>query len=176
MADRKRFARGRGRAGSPRETSWIGIALTNSSISSIGSVLNSFNAAALAKRPFTIVRTYLEVFMISDQVVASEDQLAGIGIAVVSEEASTIGATAVPTPLDNLSSDLWLLHSLLFGSFTFLDATGFNDVQGVSRTIDSKAMRKVNDDQDVVVVAESDTTLGEGLIMAVGGRFLIKEH
>ncbi len=176
MAHRQ-FARGRGRLGSKRETSWFDIALTFTGIPDAGIILNSLTALELAKRPFTIVRTYLEVKILSDQAIASENQLAGIGLCVVSDQASAIGITAVPTPITDLGSDLWFVHQLVFSSFLFASAVGFVEpAGGISRTIDSRAMRKVNDAEDVLVVAESNLTLGSGLTLMVGGRLLIKEH
>ena len=173
---RKQFSRGRGRLGSERQTSWFPIDITSTTVSSLGSILNSLTAAEQAKRPFTVVRTHLHYEMTSDQTAASENQIAGLGLAVVSDQASGIGNTAVPTPLADLGSDLWFVHELMFGDFLFGDATGFIDPSGVRGRIDSKAMRKVNDDEDIVVVAEADTILGFGLILRVGGRILVKEH
>jgi len=42
-------------------------------------------------------------------------------------------------------------------------------------SIDSKAMRKVNPDQDIMFVGEL-STLSNGYIMVDGGRMLVKLH
>ncbi len=60
-AARRQFTRGRGRAGAPRATSWISLAQTFASISGAGTILNSATAALLASRPFTVIRSHLEV-------------------------------------------------------------------------------------------------------------------
>ena len=171
-----RFTRGRGRLGSKRETSWLPIDVVNTGIGGAGTILNSLTVAEKAKWPFTIIRTHLSIIMTSDQAAASENQIGGIGICVVSDQASAIGITAVPTPLTDLDSDLWLLHQLLFGEFLFGDGTGFTDPTGTFMTLDSKASRKVNDAEDVVIVGEVDLTLGFGASFVTGGRVLIKEH
>ncbi len=150
MADRVRFTRGRGRLGSKRLTSWFPIDVTTTLISASGSLLNSLTVAEKAKRPFTIVRTYLEIQQQSDQSIASETQIGAIGLAVVSDQAVAIGVTAVPTPLTDLDSDLWFLHQLIFGQFLFADATGFQESAAPTMSLDSKAMRKVNDAEDVI--------------------------
>ena len=160
--------------GNRRETSWLDIPVASFSLGTATSVLNaSLTAAELAKRPFTIVRTHLEIFFASDQVAASEIYSAGVGLCVVSDQALAIGVTAVLTPVTDLESDLWLLHKLMFGSFLLGDGTGFIESAGQSISIDSKAMRKVNGDQDVVLTFE---TGGSGMQFIVGGCLLIKEH
>jgi len=172
----RQFTRSRGRLGSKRATLWADIGLSRTAIATGGSVLNSAGASLLAKRPFTIVRVHLEVLMESDQVIASEGQVGAIGMCVVSDQAAAVGVTAVPTPATDAGSDLWFLHRFMFGSFVFGTASGFQDPAGVSASIDSKAMRKVNDDQDVLVVAQQASALSDGFTMLVGGRILIKEN
>ena len=162
--------------GQRRTTSWLDIPLSCVNVAGGGAtIFSSLTTAELAKRPFTIVRTHLEVKFGSDQVAASETQEGAIGICVVSEQASAIGITAVPTPDTDLSSDLWLLNQVMFSEILFADATGFQDTTGVRYSIDSKAMRKVNDDQDIIVVMEL-TGASFGATFCVGGRMLIKEH
>ena len=98
-------------------------------------------------------------------------------MAVVSDQAEAIGVTAVPTPITDMASDLWFVHQLLYNEFTFADATGFEDRGQEQYVIDSKAMRKVEDGEDVVVVGESASGAGTGgFVMAVGGRVLVKLH
>ena len=171
----RQFTRSRGRSGSRRLTSWIGIdPIINVEAGNSVSLTHALNAAALAKRPFTIVRTYLELNLSSDQLSASESQIGAVAIAVVSDQASAIGVTAVPTPITDLASDLFLLHQLLFNEWLVNSAVGFDSVGGRRYSIDSKAMRKVNDDQDIVVTVEAAST-SNGFNLTMGGRMLIKE-
>ena len=83
-----------------------------------------------------------------------------------------IGVTGVPTPITDLGSDLWMLHQIFMGHESSLtdrteDATHYS--------IQSKAMRKVNNDQDFLVVAELSSA-GNGFVLSTGGRVLIKLH
>ncbi len=71
-------------------------------------LLSSLNAAALALRPFTIVRTRGIAHMVSDQVIASETPFGALGFAVVSDQGSAIGVTAVPVPIPDVGSCLFL--------------------------------------------------------------------
>ena len=156
-----------------RLTSWFQFAPTDVTMTaSGGTVIFSLNAAALALRPFTVVRTRFEIQVGSDQAAAIEKQVVGVGIAVVSDQAAAIGVTAVPTPITDIGSDLWFMHQLVYG-----DESSLTDRTRSSTrvSVDSKAMRKVDIGQDLVVVAEISTAAGDsGAIVIVGGRMLVK--
>ena len=160
-----------------RESMWIGITESNTVITiANGAVLvNLASAALLALRPFTIVRTHIQWFLQSDNTGALEEYQTAFGIAVVSEQSSGIGITAIPTPFTDLGSDLWFLHHSNASQFTFVTGAGFDAALGLSMHIDSKAMRKVNDDQDVVFVLEN-SSLSNGTRSLTSGRMLIKLH
>ena len=174
MANRSRVIRRHGSV--VRETNWLSISAVFSTLAASGNaaLLSSLNAAALALRPFTVIRTHLNWQIETDQSAASEVYIGNIGMAVVSDQASAIGITAVPTPATDLDSDLFFLHASTIGSFVLGDATGFQEIPQ-SREIDSKAMRKVNSDQDVVIVAEAGIGVS-GLELRAVGRMLIKLH
>ena len=159
------------RPSSKRLTTWAAINFqTSTHTGSGGTILGSLNAAALALRPFTVVRTYLSYQITSDQAAAAELQAGAIGMCVVSDQAAAIGATAVPTPVVDLGSDLWFLHQAFFG-----DAIRLTDITtpGSRYEINSKAMRKVQGDQDVVIVVGL-SGIGSGFVMLLAGRMLIK--
>ncbi len=99
------------RPGQRRTTSWLDIAIGAQALGAGGAaIIQVMSAGFLAKRPFTVVRTHLEVLFQSDQVAATETQLGAIGLCVVSDQAAAIGITAVPTPDTDLASDLWYLN------------------------------------------------------------------
>ncbi len=166
----------RGVARPKRQTLWFFFAPAANTVSGGSAVLtHSLNAAALALRPFTIVRSRIEIFIRSDQVAATEDQSAALGFAVVSDQASAIGVTAIPTPVTDMGSDLWFVHQNLFGS-EFGDSAGGNGAaRGRGWIVDSKAQRKVEDGQDVIAAVE-DAGLGGGTRIFMAGRVLIKTH
>ncbi len=58
--------------------------------------------------------------------------------------------------------------------FDFADATGFNEPAGSQYEIDSKAMRKVDVDDDLAIVWEM-RNVGGGIIN-MEGRMLIQLH
>jgi len=139
-------------------------------------LMASYNAAALALRPFTIVRTRAVVQWTSDQAAASEDPAGAIGEIIVSEAAAAAGVASLPTPTTEFDAD-WLFYQALMTSFTFADATGFQDVIGQAAfwTIDSKAMRKVGLDETAAIVVEN-TDAAFGAQAKILGRQLVKLH
>jgi len=112
--------------------------------------------------------------MRSDQIAANEDWGAAYGLAVVSDQAVAIGVTAVPTPDTDRGSDLWYVYEETYGHFTFTTGVGYIE-GGASNRYDSKAMRKVEIGQDLVIVAETPSGVNSALITDAG-RFLVKLH
>ena len=156
-----------------RETEWLGFAPQQNTFTGAGgTILGSLNTAALALRPFTVIRQYFELMIHSDQSAALEVQICGFGTCVVSNQASTLGVTAVPTPITDISSDLWMLHQLVFGRE---DSQVDLAHPATHYSIESKAMRKVNGDQDFIVVGELSGA-GNGFVLTNGGRVLVKLH
>ena len=172
MARRREFVRGAAAISQKRLTSWFQFQPVEiQQIGAGGTILFSLNAAALALRPFTIVRTRFELALWSDQAAAIEEQTAGFAMAVVSDQASAIGVSAVPTPITDMASDLFFVYQLLYA-----DESNLTDRTRLATrmTIDSKAMRKVDIGQDLVVVAELDSGTSDGWFIKAGGRMLVK--
>ncbi len=175
MAHRRtRFVRGNR---SHRETMWFAIPPVAMTIAAASTrvLVASFNAAALLLRPFTIVRTHLAVHVHSDQSAATETYGMGVGFAVVNDAAAAAGVGSVPSPYTNQDSDLFYLYGEIFSQFEFLSAVGVNPNEGLNLQIDSKAMRKVNNDQDLVIVVETPSTANSAAIHT-SGRMLVKLH
>ena len=166
---RKQFVR---RERVRRLTSWFQFLPIQANMTGGGGTLFfGLNAAALALRPFTIIRTHFEFALQTDQCIALENQSAAVGMAVVSDQAAAIGVSAIPTPITDMVSDLWFLHKIIFGDSSCL---ADNVLPETRVSVDSKAMRKVDIGQDLVVVGELDATTSDGLILKMGGRMLVK--
>ncbi len=167
------------RSGGPKRlTLWLQLATSETTLlGSPSAVLtNSLNAVALALRPFTVVRTRGIIHARSDQVGAAQTFGVDVAQAVVSEQASAIGVTAVPTPLTDKGSDLFFVYEQLFGHINVGSGAGTgvpDQAGGLFMKFDSKAMRKVDDDQDLITVVENEIN---GVIVVVSGRTLIKLH
>ena len=79
-----------------------------------------------------------------------------LGLAIINENASGIGATAVPDPLTDVSWGGWMYHSArgpLMG-FSVTESENTGPVSQVRLSIDTKAMRKFKE-TDVLMMAVS---------------------
>jgi len=163
------------RVGQPRQMIWIGAGLGATTISSAATLLQSLNAAGLALRPFTVVRTHLGIQYTTDQAAAAEFTQGALGVQVVTESAAAAGIAAVPTPLTETDAD-YFVYKPVFQDFVALTLIGFNQLAGDAAVhwVDSKAMRKVGVDDDIVFTLEQRTAVGS--IIAIEGRMLIKLH
>ncbi len=161
-----------------RETLWIGGSFLNTTLgtANTANLLTSLNAAALALRPFTVVRTRGYWQIRSDQIGATELLQAAYGQCVVSDEAVAIGVTAIPTPSTDNNSDLWFVYEAAGAAFQFNSGVGVENWAGSAPlAIDSKAMRKVEDGQDLVEVIEN-SPLSDGVTIQTFTRTLVKLH
>ncbi len=154
---------------------WFTVPTVEATLAGAPSVilLSTLNAAALALWPFTVVRTRGVLQMVSDQSGVTQTYGVALGYAVVSDQAVAIGVTAVPTPVTDKDSDLWFVYEQLFGQFSFASAVGRDASAGFSKDYDSRAMRKVEDGQDIAIVAENEIN---GTIVINSARMLVKLH
>jgi len=164
-----------GRARAPKRlTSWFEfLPRTDALVAAGGTIIFTLNAAALLLRPFTIVRTRFLVSIVSDQLGADEKQIGAFGMAIVSDQAAAIGVTAIPTPITDMGSDLWFVHQMMYNDFLFISGVGVQSPADRTFEVDSKAMRKVDIGQDLVVVAEISGG-SAGALFVTGGRMLVK--
>ena len=161
----------------PRTKMWIGAGvgattLVGSSVQLIGSLI----AGALLLRPFTILRTRMDIMVRSDQAATSESVELSYGHIVITEAAEAIGVTAIPDP-SGITGDPeadWFVWQALANTFTFLSSVGFDGDNGYHVTIDSKAMRKVGPDDQMVQITSLDTSAGATFVN--NGCMLVQLH
>ncbi len=160
-----------------RDTLWTGLKPIQDTMAAASTavIISSLGPVELAMRPFTIVRTRGLFGITSDQSAASEEQELGYGHCVVSDQALAIGATAVPTPVTDITSDLWFVYEMVLQSLDVNTAVGFDARAKTVRYFDSKAMRKVEEGQDRVSVCETGPN-SAGVLITSSFRFLIKLH
>ncbi len=172
-----RRARGRFVRPAPRTTLWIGQSLVGVNVSaSASTLLHTLNAAVLALRPFTIIRTRIVIHFASDQSSASEFTQAAYSQQVVTDSAAAAGIGSVPTPVTESEADYFVYQSL-FQSVSVNGTPGslvVDNGQGANWTNDSKAARKVGIDDQVVGVIEVVSAVGG--FFAMDGRQLLKLH
>ncbi len=90
----------------------------------------------------------------TDQSAASEDQQGAFGIIRVSATAITLGVTALPSPLTNISDD-WIVHIPFLQRFVPLSAVGFDPHFVTQYKFDFKTKRILGNGQGFAFVLES---------------------
>ena len=145
------------RAGGPkRQVTWIGPADQPyvAVASTVSVLLASFdpNAAGLAKP--TVVRTRGQVSVKPEAFTGDVDIVGAFGMCVVTDQAFGIGITAIPDPFDQAEWDGWFVWRSFSYHLEF--STAENILLGSwDFEVDSKAMRKVGDNETIVLMAQS---------------------
>ncbi len=171
---RRVFRMIRGQQRQVRQNVWLGINLSiTAAPGSSVTLLSSLNAAALALRPFTVIRTRLDLHIESDQIAATEDFHAAYGRIVVSDQAIAQGAASIPAPITNSDAPFFVWEPVL-NSISFGTAVGFVEPAGRYLTVDFKAMRKVGNNEDIAGIIEVNTAPGG--VISIVGRALVKLH
>ena len=171
----RRVARGRFIRPAPKTKIWIAAAITETNVPGASAVLAGLlNSDAQLLRPFTILRTRILVDWASDQLGANEVPVGAFGAVQVTEQAGTIGITAIPDPVSDAEGD-WFVYQPLIERFSFVTAAGFQSNNGRQYVIDSKAMRKIGPNQQVAFVA-ANRTASVGAEITIEGRMLLQLH
>ncbi len=145
------------------ETQWIALAAGTSVIDS------TFTTAAGS---VTVVRSRGLLSVVTDQEAADEQPFGAVGIAIVSDQAVAAGVGSVPSPYTEPESDFWLLHQFWSAEARIGDGTGFARLSQVFE-LDSKAMRKVSDDETLILMMENGNAT-DGILYRLDMRFLVK--
>ena len=121
----------------------------------------------LGASPSTVVRIRGELYVQSDQTAVAERPFGAIGMAIVSEQARVAGIAALPSPITDESSDLFFLWQP-WQAAAIVDSAAVA-IQPMYRfPFESKAMRKIQDGDAVVVTVENAALAG------IGAQFLLK--
>ena len=160
----------------PRTKMWIGAGVGDETLS--GSTLtfsSSYSAGALLLRPFTILRTRMDILFYSDQEAADETYHGTYGEVIVTDAAVAVGVTALPNP-SGVSGDPeqdWFVWQAMSGR-AVVTAVGNEGLAGWHYVIDSKAMRKVGPSDDSVTMIDMEGAAGARIV--TNGRQLIQLH
>ena len=153
----RRFARG-GRTASQLRSKkeWAGFS-SGTGVTTLAAatsvIVGSFVVTA---GPETILRTRGLLSIKSDQESADEAVHGALGIAIVSEDAFTVGITAVSTPISDIQNDSWFVWIPFHHAIQIVTAVGYSEPAASLFPIDSKAMRKFHSDQRAVVVLQNN--------------------
>ena len=168
MAHVRSFLRRRSQG---RLTEWFGSA-DATAFTSLGAGTFTFHqefaAPALAKRPFTIMRTVGSIWVGSDQVAAAEQPFGAMGFQIVSEKAATTGATALSDPITEEDSDAWYTYKAF--------AAQGGPIQGnpwYTYDFDSRGQRRVEDGFTFALMV-SNASAAFGMNFLVKFRMIVK--
>jgi len=160
--------------GPKRQTTWIGPADQGYLAVGAGAkvLIASFDPFAAGLPKPTVVRTRGNVSIRQGTGIIVDTEIVGaFGLAVVSDQAFTIGITAIPGPFNDSGWDGWFV----WGSFSIAyEAVGTSETLLMTDRqfeVDSKAMRKVTENETIVLVAESQ---GVALRASMPLRMLMK--
>ncbi len=116
--------------------------------------------------PTTVVRTRGQLYgRVLESVVADTESWGALGMAVVTEVAAAAGAASIPGPLTDSFWDGWFLYVFISVALRFDDATGISTPTQVRVDFDSKAMRKIEDNESLVVMFETGASSNQIVIM-----------
>lgn len=163
------------RRGPRRPTDWsASIALTSyTALAAASAVISEVFVPIVGGE--TLIRTRGLFSFATDQEAANETQVGAFGIGIVSEQAATVGATAVPHPFTDAAWGGWLYHTYFASRFRFVSGVGVSFADGVTtQVIDSKAMRKIGENERLIVVVEN--IAAQGMVFWNSERFLTKVH
>ena len=153
-----RFPRRQVTGAAKRQVTWVGpadqgyISVTGNSKVLIGSL--SPTASGIGKP--TVVRTRGQVSVKPTTYAADIETVGAFGIAIVSAQAFGIGITAIPGPFIDSDWDGWFVWRSFSFAYEFHDATA-SLLGSFQQEVDSKAMRKVSENETIVLVAESQS-------------------
>ncbi len=177
MANRRRFSSRTPAA--KRSTFWVGGTLGIAQlVPGVNAFFTVISEATLENVPNpTIVRSRLELICMDDESVSAPDSmyLLSYGCGIVERNAAIAGIASIPSPTVDIDWDGWFVH----GAFTGGSATSglIDSPLGVQRqSVDSKAMRKVGQNEICLLVIEMNAIQGTEAIQFWGQfRFLLKK-
>jgi len=167
------MARGRNHVRAPRRLTEWAATVGGTAFTALAGATAAIDSSFTTTIVETIVRCRGLFTVQTNQIAAAEQPFGAIGLAIVSDEAFAVGATAVPLPYTDADSDLWLLHQYWAAPMSFADATGFAKLDQ-QYELDSKAMRRISADETMVLVVEVASVAAIGINYRWDMRILSK--
>ncbi len=169
---RRPFAGSRKRRGA----TWTAVTSVNfTSVPAASKVLlGSLTAAQLLDiAPATLVRIRGRIMWNSDQTAADELQLGAVGFGIVQDVARAAGAASIPGPTTDPAANVWVSYQGLAARGRVGIVAG-GEAGFLNFEFDSKAMRKLTDDEALVIMVEnSHATHGAEITMFARMLFLL---
>ena len=157
-----------------RQTTWVAPADQNTvSVASGASVIiGSFAPDDAGMLHPTIVRVRGEVSIRPNSFGADVAISGAFGMAIVSDDAFAAGTASIPRPFDDAEWGGWFVWQSFSNHVESIDQTGVVFPGSISYQVDSKAMRKVGENETMVLMCESQSGAIE-IAMHVRTLFLL---
>ncbi len=155
------------RSGRRPDYEWQGLAFSLNSIAEA----NVFQGVAVVNGAATLMRVRGEILASIDAPTDGDQKVLGFGIMIVTDAQLAAGPTSVPSPLTVMDGD-WLWHGFIP---LVAQAANLEHTVAGRLTIDSKAMRKLKPNDNVVMIVDglniagtpvADATLGVRALFA----------
>ena len=159
----------RGSSGARIRPSWVYFQSPVTTLAASSKILVGGFTISTESFEETILRTRIELYVISDQSSLHEFQTGAFGMYVVSDLAFAAGIASIPDPFTDGSDDGWFVHQTIVSS----GVLGTSSENGDRYTIDSKAMRKIPEGSTVAIVMANSNVL-HGFQFVAGIRMLSK--
>ena len=148
----------RGRGARLRKT-WLGGALIDRvTLTTTQGSLGAVQITETALLESTVLRVRGELLIVAIPNAAADSDVVGLGLVVVSAAAIAAAGAALPGPINDIGSDSWMWYQTIPLDAVVLTAGDANARAVIHRvTIDAKAMRKLPQDNALVLVGELST-------------------
>ena len=157
-----------------RKTFWIGAAVVTveSTLAAGTTVLDSsLSAAALALRPFTVIRTLGLLSVASDQTASTEQPFGALGILVVDDRAVAAGAGSIARPYSESFDSDFFMHQFWSTKTQVATAASITGNAYTQFLIDQRGQRKVSIGNDIVVMMQNNES-GDAVVFQLSLRML----
>ncbi len=159
----------RARTGSRGVKEWGGTTFNEITITTTQGILTTFIEAG---SPSTILRVRGNIAVQTTPDAASDDDVLGLGLIIVSDASAAIGGSSVPGPIADPASP-WIWHQYVPFLASTTAIAGDAILQEARVEIDSKAMRKLGINETAVLVGEMDTGSFAAVTATGGIRVLV---
>ncbi len=159
-------------AGTKRLTEWTS-SVPEAAFTALAGASAIIDNAFTTPNVETLIRCRGLLVIQSNQIAAAEQPFGAIGLCLVTDQAFAAGAGSIPLPYTDSESDAWLLHQFWAAPFQFGDGTGFARIDAQYQ-LDSKAMRRVTQDDTVLMVLEVGSAAAIGVNYRWDMRLLTK--
>ena len=173
VARQRQFVRVAGKA---RSTDWgFGVDMLAQTLASSQKLLGTTSLTVAEQATIVRTRGILSLVLLTTNV-AGGGFLGAAGIALVNSDAFSQGINSIPGPLTDSNWDAWLWHTFFdVRSVTATIADGANsNAANRQIQIDSKAMRKWDPAETLVLVVEGVETVSATLLVNCDTRILLK--